>query len=367
LTRAIAFLDGSRRRDYGARLARLRWRRASGADSIQDFEPSRPIKAALGAAGEWILVADSSALPAVSPIPPIPAGGLLVGRPSEPNPALHTIRELEACPAALPAREGAKPLAWAFRSAEVEVGEGETADELIRRLERRAHSDGSAWFPIVVFEEPSSRERPELTRRLTREELRILDAGCGAGAGIAAARLRHPGWVVTGIERDPRLAERARSFCDRVLEGDLREILPRLAEEGERFDALVFGDVLEHLPEPVEALRAARRLAASDAMLLASVPNVGHLSVLRDLLHGRFDPIPAGLCDVGHLRWFTRTSLREALEEAGWSSIRVDREAGAPPPEPDGLLALARRWPEGDPESLMTDQWIATAEAHRNT
>jgi SAM-dependent methyltransferase len=179
--------------------------------------------------------------------------------------------------------------------------------------------------------------------------------------GIAGAKARNPGWKVTGVEKDPRLASRARERCDRVLEGDLAEILPALESAGERFDAIVFADVLEHLEDPVAALTMGRRVAAPGARLLVSVPNVGHLSIVRDLIAGRFDPVPAGLTDMGHLRWFTRVFLEEALCESGWRVDAIESEAGAPPPQAQDFLALAAAWPDCDRESLLTYQWVATA------
>jgi hypothetical protein len=146
-----------------------------------------------------------------------------------------------------------------------------------------------------------------------------------------------------------------------VVEADIGRALSALAAEGSRFDALVFADVLEHLEDPVETLSAACSVAERDGMLLAVVPNVGHLSVLRDLLVGRHDPVPAGLCDAGHLRWFSKAFLAEAIEEAGWSLEKIEGIPGAPPPDPEPFLALARSWPEADLESLATYQWIATA------
>ncbi len=91
------------------------------------------------------------------------------------------------------------------------------------------------------------------------------------------------------------------------------------------------------------------------------MPNVGHLSVVRDLLLGRHDPVPAGLCDAGHLRWFTRSSLAESLEEAGWAIASLEGLEGAPPPDREPFDALVRAWPDADRESLATYQWIATA------
>jgi hypothetical protein len=123
----------------------------------------------------------------------------------------------------------------------------------------------------------------------------------------------------------------------------------------------VYADVLEHLEDPVSALVLGRRLAAPGARLLVSVPNVAHLSIARDLVLGRFDPVPAGLTDASHLRWFTRQVLAEALLESGWQVDAIEGEPGAPPPHAEEFLALAAAWPDADRESLLTYQWIATA------
>jgi hypothetical protein len=168
---------------------------------------------------------------------------------------------------------------------------------------------------------------------------------------------------VTGIERDPELARRAREVCDRVLEGDLAEVMVRLAADGERFDALVYADVLEHLEDPISALRKGRALAADGAVLVVSVPNVGHVSIVRDLVLGRFDPVPAGLCDAGHVRWFSRPWLSEALAEAGWRVETIEGERGAPAPDAEPFRKLANGWVGADPESLETYQWVAVCRA----
>lgn len=254
-------------------------------------------------------------------------------------------------------------LAVAFRTADFPpASPDETVEVIFERLLRSDAARQGLPFPLLALPDPSERERPEISRRLPAGELRILDAGCGAG-GLGLARGRNPAWEVVGIERDPFLAARARATGARVLEGDLLEVLPEVAAGGERFDAVVFADVLEHLAEPVEALAQARRAVKPGGLLVVSVPNVGHLSIVRDLLLGRFDPAPSGLCDAGHLRWFTRESLREAIQEAGWRLETLEGEPGAPPPASEAFARLAEAWPDADRESLATYQWIATAHA----
>ncbi|HMA19090.1 MAG TPA: class I SAM-dependent methyltransferase, partial [Thermoanaerobaculia bacterium] len=192
---------------------------------------------------------------------------------------------------------------------------------------------------------------------------RLLDVGCGSGAVSASVRAESPEVEITGIERRSFVADRARGNIDRVIAGDAPAALRELAREGARFDAFLFADVLEHLEDPIGALSLARGLALDGATLVVSVPNVGHLSMVRDLVRGRFDPIPAGLGDAGHLRWFTRSFLEDALEEAGWKTTRVDGLPGAPAPDSEAFLERSRVFPEADPASLTTYQWVAIARA----
>jgi SAM-dependent methyltransferase len=352
LRRGLAFLTDGRPQDYGARLARLRWTRALGLGEeaapvrvrVVYWAPDAPAAAALEGAESWIFVPDPESLPL-----PGPAG------------TVHTLRELEGDGAG-----GSAAVAVAFNPADLRP----SADETIKIYIRRLLDSNPALFravPSFSVGDPSTGERPEVVERLPLGDARILDIGCGAG-GLGLAVSSRPGWRLTGVEKDPLQAGRARALggYERVFDGGLEEALPRLAAERARFDAIVFADVLEHVEDPVEALRAARALAEANGRLLAVVPNAGHLSVVRDLLLGRHDPVPAGLCDAGHLRWFTKAFLAETIEEAGWTIDRIEGLPGAPPPDPGPFLELAKAWPEADLESLGTYQWVATARAGRS-
>jgi 2-polyprenyl-3-methyl-5-hydroxy-6-metoxy-1,4-benzoquinol methylase len=353
LTRAIAFLADAAPSDYGERLGRLRWRRAAAAAESQDWRPGQPAVARLADADEWVVVAVPAALPA-GPIPWPPAGEILRSKPGT-LPPVHTLRELEQ--SRVHARDGAAA-AIAFRTADAASHARGTCAELFAALASRART--AEGFVSVAIPEASDSPRPEIAKRIPDAAVRILDVGCGS-AGALSAIARRGERRITGIEREPRLAAAARRRFERVLEADLRDALLELAASDERFDAVVFADVLEHVEDPIGALAAALRVAAPGGMLLVSVPNVGHLSIARDLLLGRFDPTPAGLCDAGHLRWFSRDFLEEAILEAGWSAPRIERERGAAAPDPASFQELAAAWPDADRESLETYQWIATA------
>jgi SAM-dependent methyltransferase len=116
------------------------------------------------------------------------------------------------------------------------------------------------------------------------------------------------------VERDPAQAERARAKCQDVIVADLAEAAPKLPGP---FDAIIYGDVLEHLSDPLSALLAVNPSLAPGGLVVVSVPNVAHLWVRLALLGGRFDYTDRGILDRTHLRFFTRRTLLALLAEAG--------------------------------------------------
>ncbi|MFN2386867.1 MAG: class I SAM-dependent methyltransferase [Thermoanaerobaculia bacterium] len=363
----IAFLDGPPSTGYGRSLGRWRWRRAygSGAEAVV-VSPDAPAGELFAGPSDWLAVLNSGAVPLPGEQAPAAEPGRVVVAADVPSPPpqAHTLRELEqAPPAPMAAGRGEDAAAILFRGGDFPAAPNETAATYLRRLARdpaaRAFQPGLA---ALVLDTTGS-DRAEVTAHFPRPIPRLLDVGCGTGKAGAALKREMPSLHVTGIEKDSASAAAAREVLDRVIEGEAPDALASLAAEGARFDALLFADVLEHLVDPIEALRQARALAEAEATLLASVPNAGHLSLVRDLLFGRFDPVPAGLADAGHLRWFTKTFLREALEEGGWQVDRVEGLPGAPAPEAAAFLSRLSDWPGADPESLATYQWLAVARA----
>lgn len=153
---------------------------------------------------------------------------------------------------------------------------------------------------------------------LVGPDKRVLDVGC-AGGHLARVLVER-GCVVSGVEYDEQAAEQARPVLDRLVVGDLErvDLVGELGEGG--FDVVVFGDVLEHLRDPLPVLRAARRLLAPGGYVVLSVPNIAHGAVRLSLLRGHFDYRPLGLLDATHVRFFTRASLTAFLRDAGFAA-----------------------------------------------
>ena len=170
---------------------------------------------------------------------------------------------------------------------------------------------------------------------------RLFEVGCASG-GFAFS-LREAGFTgeLWGLEPEAEAAQEARAHFDHVIQGFFQVDAP-----DERFDTVVFNDVLEHLVDPWEALRATRDLLASGGRVVASIPNIRYWPVLKDLaLKGRWTYTETGSLDRTHLRFFTRETIAGMFAECGY---RVDTLVGTNLLAPKHWRARYVNWlPEG--------------------
>jgi SAM-dependent methyltransferase len=176
--------------------------------------------------------------------------------------------------------------------------------------------------------------RHDLLDRIDTSARNVLEFGCGE-APLGAALKKRQKCRVVGVEIDRDAAAIARKRIDDVYCGDVREIVAILDEP---FDFIVGGDIVEHLDEPWSFLADLRRISAPGGKLLLSLPNVAHASIVADLLQGRFDYVYMGLTCVGHLRFFTRRSVEEMLDIAGWEVVSIEPQSLAITAEQTRLL-----------------------------
>jgi 2-polyprenyl-3-methyl-5-hydroxy-6-metoxy-1,4-benzoquinol methylase len=145
---------------------------------------------------------------------------------------------------------------------------------------------------------------------------KVLELGCSTG--FLSQHLVMNGCKVTGVEIDTEAAEAARTSCDRVENIDIND--PNwINRVGGPFDAILFGDVLEHLLDPVTTLRLSRQLLRNGGEVIISLPNIAHWSIRTKLLLGNFDYQEYGILDVTHLRFFTVKSALALINEAGFA------------------------------------------------
>jgi 2-polyprenyl-3-methyl-5-hydroxy-6-metoxy-1,4-benzoquinol methylase len=155
---------------------------------------------------------------------------------------------------------------------------------------------------------------------------RVLDVGCSSGD--LARRLVERGASVIGIDTDEQAAAEARAVCEQVLVGDVETM--ELPFPDESFDLVLCGDLIEHLHDPERFLSRIRPLIRPGGRLVLTTPNVANWALRLGLLAGRWRYTDRGILDRTHAYLFTKKTLQETLDRAGYSILEFDVTAPVP-------------------------------------
>lgn len=163
-------------------------------------------------------------------------------------------------------------------------------------------------------------QRATARRALERIERHVaVGALCDLGTwvGFLPSEAERRGWSAMGVEpsRFGAAYARERLGVD-VREGSIADAeLPAGA-----FDAVVMGDVIEHLPDPAAGVRRAAELLRPHGVLYLMLPDAGS-RVARALGSRWWSVLPT------HLHYFTRASLARLLVGNGFA---VEWEGSSP-------------------------------------
>jgi 2-polyprenyl-3-methyl-5-hydroxy-6-metoxy-1,4-benzoquinol methylase len=150
---------------------------------------------------------------------------------------------------------------------------------------------------------------------------RILELGCARGAFSLLIKQRQSA-EVWGVELNPEAAAIAATRLDKVITGDIFQVLEGLPEH--YFDCVICNDILEHLPAPENILVNLKKHLAPAGVVVASIPNMRYLPVLYELLIRKdWRYRDSGVLDRTHLRFFTRKSICRLFESAGYRTLAL--------------------------------------------
>jgi SAM-dependent methyltransferase len=140
----------------------------------------------------------------------------------------------------------------------------------------------------------------------------LLEIGCGSGDFLLRAAER--GLKVTGLEYSLHASSVARAklekFNGNVIQGEIEQI----AESSDRFDYIVFCDVLEHVRDPRKFLKIVHSLLRPNGLILCVVPSLDSWS--SRLLKKNWMEFK-----LEHLTYFDTKNLRSLLFQTGFSDI----------------------------------------------
>ena len=167
-----------------------------------------------------------------------------------------------------------------------------------------------------------SQTRSEMLPFIPKNIKTVLDVGCGEGAfsHILKQNLNIEAW---GIEYNKEVVEIAKQKLDKVINADIKTAINDLPNN--YFDCLIFNDILEHLVEPTEILEKLKPKLTKQGVIVCSIPNVRHISVLKKLLiNGTWEYEEDGILDKTHLRFFTKKSIIKMMLDLNYELVTIE-------------------------------------------
>lgn len=170
--------------------------------------------------------------------------------------------------------------------------------------------DGKTRDRFAEREQYVENIRPELDFISSLTPGRVLDIGCGPGWLLSAIA---PAWERHGVELSAAAAAHAAQYGE-IFTGPFEE--SQFAAES--FDLIVMYHVIEHLPEPVEALHRALALLRPGGHLVLGTPDFDSGCARR------FGNQYRMLHDPTHISLFSNDSMHRCLRDVGFDIDRVD-------------------------------------------
>ena len=218
--------------------------------------------------------------------------------------------------------------------------------ELIGNSNALVHSFGNYY----------SGERDQLADMVPLSAKTILDIGTARGGFGKTLRQQRPDCRLTGVEMNKSLAADAEPHYDVFYISPFEKL-----NFASQFDHINCGEFVEHVYDPWLLLDKCHEFLKPEGTLCLSLPNAGHWTIVKELLAGECQYIAIGLQCVTHIRWFTESSIKEALKQAGFKIEEMDRLIIPPTPEGEAFIQHMCDKGYGLKENLLTFNMIIKA------
>ena len=170
-----------------------------------------------------------------------------------------------------------------------------------------AHTEAYLWRHIITL-------CAELGGR------RIVDIGCGNGA--LCRELASRGYEVVGCEPSADGVRVAQSAAPELMFHQLGVDDEPSAVGNESFDVAIATEVIEHLVWPRNLPRFAKQVLRPGGHLIISTPYHGYMKYLVLALTNKWDAHLNPFWDGGHIKFWSRKTLSQLLNEAGFRVVR---------------------------------------------
>jgi SAM-dependent methyltransferase len=168
------------------------------------------------------------------------------------------------------------------------------------------------------------------------KRLKILDFGCGNASQLGQFIINR-GYDYLGVDYHVPSIE----FAQHNYSAESTRFLTKVPAQ-EKFDVIIFSEVLEHLEDPVTVLKNSKLMMSEDGIIIGSIPNGYGLTEIEKYVDSKLKiyrkirwivrkirkifnkqkpnnnqiKVPYNI-ESGHVQFFTMPKLNETLKDAG--------------------------------------------------
>ncbi|MBU3112278.1 glycosyltransferase [Clostridium lacusfryxellense] len=149
--------------------------------------------------------------------------------------------------------------------------------------------------------------------------LNILEFECGLGATLLKLKYMYPNAKIYGNETNEFEAKLGGKIIELIAE-DFEENYNLNFENDKTdfFDYIILGNRLQLSKNPWKLLREIKRFLKPGGYIIATIPNVMHHSVIKELLRGSFMYSENSILNRSHNKFFTLSDICKIFDECGY-------------------------------------------------
>ena len=152
------------------------------------------------------------------------------------------------------------------------------------------------------------------------KKMNILEIGCSGAATLLRLKYLYPNAQLFGIETNKNIA----IIINKLISNSTKKLEDFPLEFDEKsFDYIILGDYLQYTKDPLELLKELKKYLKPDGYVIATMPNLIHYSVIRDMLKGNFFYNSNAIVNKDQNNFFTYNDINEMAKECGYKAPYV--------------------------------------------
>lgn len=147
------------------------------------------------------------------------------------------------------------------------------------------------------------------------KEMNILDVGCSVGGTLLKIKKDYPNIKMYGIENDMNIRKIVKNFMN-ISSKSVGEFPLDFPQQ--HFDYIIINNELEFTEDPVMLLSELKKYLKPSGFIIASVKNIMHFSVLRNIIKGSWRYAEGDIIDRSSRNYFTADDIVKLFSGCGF-------------------------------------------------